>query len=275
MNSQIYHIQSKILQPYIKYILFNKYTKADINKKIVSFANNNFCLGIIKNGALVDTKNGTFEIHKSIHTNAYLTGIYLAPFSIVAKDSFEEICIDFTPLGYSLFFTTPGKKYLLDSHILQYIFREYESIFIDSLFEENSIMAIGKLIETILELKYKKSSKELPLLNTFLHFIKSANTNISIQQIAIKMNCSERTIERYLKDNLDVTPKEYLRVARFRKFLPYVGNTIFKQSHHANELGFFDNSHLINEIKFFTGLPPSKLAQQMLILEDTVWFGIY
>ncbi|WP_398358623.1 helix-turn-helix domain-containing protein [Sphingobacterium wenxiniae] len=66
-------------------------------------------------------------------------------------------------------------------------------------------------------------------------------------------------MERNFKRFIGLSPKEYSNIIRFRNAL----NLIKKSNQNrslldiAFECGYYDHSHLANEIKRITGLPPS------------------
>ena len=72
---------------------------------------------------------------------------------------------------------------------------------------------------------------------------------------------SVRQLERNFKKFIGLSPKEYANIIRFQYALGLIKNSEKKRSllEIAFECGYYDHSHLTNEIKRNTGLAPSQL----------------
>lgn len=80
------------------------------------------------------------------------------------------------------------------------------------------------------------------------------------KNLADNHNISLRQLERKFKNEVGVSIKLYSRLIRFNKTLITIKSCPNQSlSEIAYHLGFYDHSHLTNEIKHFTGLEPSSL----------------
>lgn len=103
--------------------------------------------------------------------------------------------------------------------------------------------------------------KKDSLLQPVLECIHNSNGKLSIYELA-KMNFTTvRQLERNFKTHIGISPKEYSNIVRFQNAL-----SIIKSSHNkrslldiAFECGYYDHSHLANEIRRNTGLSPTEL----------------
>ncbi|PRD57113.1 helix-turn-helix domain-containing protein [Sphingobacterium gobiense] len=98
-------------------------------------------------------------------------------------------------------------------------------------------------------------------LQSVLNDIHSANGTSSIYELA-KRNCTTiRQLERNFKKLIGLSPKEYSNIIRFQYALRLIKNPNQNRSLSdiAFECGYYDHSHLSNEIKRNTGLSPSLL----------------
>lgn len=70
-----------------------------------------------------------------------------------------------------------------------------------------------------------------------------------------------RQLERHFKKHIGLSPKEYSNIIRFQNALGMIKNSEADRSllDIAFECGYYDHSHLANEIKRHTGLSPSLL----------------
>jgi AraC-like DNA-binding protein len=85
--------------------------------------------------------------------------------------------------------------------------------------------------------------------------------NIPVEVLAKKHFVTTRQLERQFNQYLGVSPKEFSSFARFRYTYEKIRNNSSLQSLNdiALECGYYDHAHLTNEIKRYTGLPPSQL----------------
>ena len=98
-------------------------------------------------------------------------------------------------------------------------------------------------------------------LKSVLIDIHNSNGQLSIYDLAERNFTTTRQLERQFKTNIGVTPKEYSSIIRFQNALRVIRKSGSKRSllDIAFECGFYDHSHLANEIKRNTGLSPSQL----------------
>jgi AraC-like DNA-binding protein len=89
----------------------------------------------------------------------------------------------------------------------------------------------------------------------------NSNGQLSIHEIAKKNHTTVRQLERNFKIHIGLTPKEYSNIIRFQNTLSVIKSSPQERSllDIAFECGFYDHSHLANEIKRNTGLVPSQL----------------
>jgi AraC-like DNA-binding protein len=273
MELSVYNIQSHILKPYIQYILFSYNENEEIETRLKSFANNNYCLGITKDKKIEHHVNGTIKFIEKPGIYSYITGNYLKPFETTIKGMHDEICIDFTPLGYHHFFSFSPKTYLFEEDVLMEGFGKNTHIEFEKIFNEKKVAIRGEMIEKFLcksVINYSNC-----ILEEAIHLIHSSNGYSTLADMCSRMKQSEKKIYRLFREKLDVSPKEYMRICRFRHSLSLLKNEkSLMLTNHAYESGFYDQSHFIKEIKFFTGVTPKLLLAHVQIVQNKVWFGL-
>lgn len=99
------------------------------------------------------------------------------------------------------------------------------------------------------------------LLQSVIDDIHQSNGQLSINEIAKRNFITVRRLERNFKTHIGITPKEYSNIVRFQNALYRIKNSNQGKSllDVAIECGYYDHSHLSNEIKRNTGLAPSQL----------------
>ena len=112
----------------------------------------------------------------------------------------------------------------------------------------------------LLELFKKSLLKNKKIRIPIEHIINEIKNNrgcINIKELANEYNCSLSKLERNFNDCVGITPKQYARIIRFNEVLNilninnynYLRDFIFK-------MGYYDQSHFINEFKNFMGTTP-------------------
>lgn len=98
-------------------------------------------------------------------------------------------------------------------------------------------------------------------LRSVINDIHSANGQINIEELSKRNFTTVRQLERDFKKLVGLSPKEYSNIIRFQNALSIIkkseGNRSFLDI--AFECGYYDHSHLTNEIKRNTGFSPSQL----------------
>lgn len=98
-------------------------------------------------------------------------------------------------------------------------------------------------------------------LQSVIDDIQSSNGQLSIYELSKRNHITIRQLERNFRKHIGISPKEYSNIIRFQKALGIIKtspeNSNFLDI--AFECGFYDHSHLTNEIKRKTGLLPSQL----------------
>lgn len=272
MQFDTYKIQSPALKKYVQYILFNYSNEHTTNRLITSYANNNICLGIIKDNVLNEGVNHEKLIKPKPGIHSYISGMYLAPHRFRVTGTIDEICIDFTPLGYYQFFRSPLKTYILEENIIAEAWGKEAVFFFEKVFNETGLQERGAMVESFL-LKKLLSTDHI-FLRQCLHEIHSAQGKITLHELSVKLQCSEKKIVRTFCATLDITPKDYMKILRFRSALNLLKNKTLSLTDIAYELEYYDQSHFIKEIQFFTGLTPKKLYYSLHNIHDDVLVSI-
>ncbi len=272
MNFVVHQIQSAQLKPYIQYILFSHSGEVTEEMRFRSFANTNYCLGILNNKRIELSERGSICFKENIGIYSYMTGIYLAPFDTNVSQGHDEICIDFTPIGYHHFFKFPPKTYLLHEDVLTEAFGRKAILFFETVFTKKCRVNRGEMIEMFL-LAFLQPYKN-SLLEEVIHLTNSSHGTLSLANLCNMVKQRERKIYRLFREKLDVNPKEYMRICRFRYSLEVIKNSKMETlTAIAYEAGFHDQCHFIKEIKFFTGVTPKLLSSNVRIIQDKVWIG--
>lgn len=95
---------------------------------------------------------------------------------------------------------------------------------------------------------------------------------VNLQQLAHQLNSSERTFRRQFTQVVGVSPKYYVRMQRFihtRRWLDQHPKINWQDI--LSLTGYYDQAHLINEFKYFSGSSPRLYESQAAGLHDALY----
>ncbi|WP_235296407.1 AraC family transcriptional regulator [Portibacter marinus] len=265
--SSTYEIISPALIPYVQYILFNQSkSKGSIN---TSYSNTNVCLGILNKSNLERQPQGGFINKYSSGINSYLSGFYLRPHHFTTEAPLDEICIDFSPLGFHSFFNYHPEDYIIDDILLE-TFGHQAKDFFSRVFEFENLNTRGRWIESFLLRHLKEFDHSF--VTACMHAMHSCESQC-VRDITTTLNCSERKLQRTMKAYFGISPKQYLKILRFRKIMHQIQtkDTGYKLSDLAYGFNFYDESHMHKDIYYFTGKSPTSLARDIRSIDDKVF----
>jgi AraC-like DNA-binding protein len=175
----------------------------------------------------------------------------------------------FTPLGYYHFFRLPLKQYILGEDVLTEAFGSSSLQFFENIFEEKDFHKRGKQIETFLQAQLRSFDDNFMKLS--FHHLEKHKGNITLKELATNQNCSEKRLQRSFKQQLDIMPKEYIQILKFREALHYLernnSNTL---TDICFEAGYYDQSHFIRNINRYTGKKPGELRKSIKSIDQKV-----
>lgn len=99
----------------------------------------------------------------------------------------------------------------------------------------------------------------------------------NVDQLAEACHLSVRSIERRFKDSVGVSPRRYLRVARLHVALDLRDRRpTATWGEIAADAGYFDQMHLVHDMKALGGAPPQRLFDELQpLFQELRMTGIY
>lgn len=88
--------------------------------------------------------------------------------------------------------------------------------------------------------------------------ILTCNGLLTIQELTQELATSERTLERYFKQHVGLSPKRYCRIIRHAYIFKLVNEKPDNWAQVAYQAGYYDQTHFIKNFQEFTGEDPSK-----------------
>jgi AraC-like DNA-binding protein len=91
----------------------------------------------------------------------------------------------------------------------------------------------------------------------------SRDSVANVNDVAVALGVSERHLRRVFRDTVGMGPKEYARLARFRRALRAAREGHEGWSSIAAEVGYYDQAHLIAEFRAIAGVTPNALLSEL------------
>jgi len=84
------------------------------------------------------------------------------------------------------------------------------------------------------------------------------------EEMALEVGVSMRSLQRIFQDEVGISPRDVLRIARFNEAIRKIGQDDFKAFVDvALESGFFDQPHMANEFRKLVATSPSKFRRYL------------
>lgn len=241
---------SAMLAPYVRHYWLLESDDVVHSQRIIPTGNIELCF---HRGSLM--KRGGELIPVTSLSGQSLSFSDLVPTGIV-----NMIAVVFHPFGARAFFNLP--IYELSGLIASaddmnmYSLKELE----DKILHTSDDKACIGLIESFLigrlhpfkEYNYRRMVAAINAINL-------SDGELSVSRLADMVALSRKQFQRIFNEHVGATPKEFMRIVRFHKALYMLQNNPgmnFTTVAHA--CGYYDQAHMTNEFKLFSGYTPSE-----------------
>jgi len=117
-----------------------------------------------------------------------------------------------------------------------------------------------RLAENYLSDYAKKASGRFDIINNIINYMDNSNGMIRVSQICDLFNVTPRSLNRYFKDEIGISPKELLNIFRITKAIKLIiHNPDCDMTGISYLNGYYDQSHFIKEIIRITGRSPGHI----------------
>ena len=206
------------------------------------------CAGLVMNiGNTCLTDNGSVSMEFG---KTYVVGAMTS-----FKDSFIDsnthlLGVCFKPATFTNFYNYAAQNELTDNTLE---FEKLNSFNIDKILTKPT-----NYLNQYFSDRVKTKENQLQSILSDIH---SSNGKLNISELSSRNHITVRQLERKFKSQIGISPKEYSNIIRFQNALKIIKNSSENRSllDIAFECGYYDHSHLTNEIKRNTGLSPSLL----------------
>ncbi len=193
-------------------------------------------------------------------------GVLTRNYWVCLTGSIMRIGVQFHPGGAYPFFPSSVKKLTNQFFDIEAIWGESgrsltEAIQHSGLTPEERI----GLIEAFLFQRLAQFEKHDPAFNQAALVIRTRQGQVSLEKLADDIGLSLKQLERKFVENSGIPPKRLCRILRFRNlFLHITAHPTDKWVDTALTCGYYDQAHLINDFKLFTGMSPAAFIREIV-----------
>ncbi|HZY35198.1 MAG TPA: helix-turn-helix transcriptional regulator [Mucilaginibacter sp.] len=206
------------------------------------------CIDIIFNlGPDCLSENNTFLLNSG---QAYLIGTMTQFKETLMTPETRLLGIRFKPAAFTVFYEYPSLEKLTDT-----------TVALDKKLAPDIKSAANYPIAYLDHFFLKKLSKPKRSILPIISGIQESKGQLSVKMLAEKYFTTTRQLERAFNQQMGISPKEFINLVRYQTTFREIKNNHTQKSllQIAFECGYYDHSHLSNEIKRYTGLAPAQL----------------
>jgi AraC-like DNA-binding protein len=214
------------------------------------------------------------DSHKAINDKIIVTGQLKDYHDLILTGNLSIFAIYFLPHGLSMFLDLPIKEIFNQSIPLRLIIKDTINKLEDEISSADTFEKKISIAEKFLMSQIRKNEKKYKYdrIKHTIYKINQAKGIIDIEDLASQTFLSRKQFERTFAEYVGTSPKQFLQIIRFQ-------NTIYEKSQNphirltdlAYNCGYFDQAHMINEFKKFSGITPKKYFENEGVLSD--YFG--
>ncbi len=229
--------------------------------------------GVMKNVELAVVPSGTPEI--TIHfgdgvesylnypgtvRTGYLYGPHTRPGFFKSTGSIKCLCINFKPLGLNKIMGMPQIETRNCTVDLELLFGRQGKNLIERVCLSQSHVKTVELVNHFLTKQVSGRKIKIRNITGPLRYIKKTNGTAKIRDICRDLKINIKTLERIFKKLLGLTPKEYANIIRLNHAYDFsVNYPDMKIQDIISHCGYYDQAHLVNDVRRYTRLTPQKL----------------
>lgn len=194
----------------------------------------------------------------------YVTGIRKSAYHLELKGRGRNTGVRFTPGGYSAFTKVAAASLIEQSFAVSLVLPHFQENVMTNILDSKNLPDMKKHLEPVLNSSLVNYQKEdFELLEAFFSILAKHDGPIELADMASTLQTNLRTLQRLFEQRVGVSPKTILRTKRFQSVANSLisGKTI-DWADFALEMGYYDQSHLINDFKAITGVSPRDIMRK-------------
>jgi AraC-like DNA-binding protein len=187
---------------------------------------------------------------------AHAVGTMTRPLLVLGSQYPSVVGVRFRPGRARMIFGLPASELTNLWVSLEEVWPDATSL-IDRLARLTGALAAVVALQRALEERLSSASGVPPQVTAAIERIASAQGHLRIGSLGPALGITRQSLARQFAEHVGVSPKMLSRVVRLRSLLAHVrGADSVPWSSLALRHGFYDQSHLIEDFRELTGLPP-------------------
>jgi len=205
--------------------------------------------------------DGSFSKHID-YQKFWVAGLQTKPTHVESYGISRMFLVQFKALGAFAFIKDPLHYYSNEYITLDHVFHKEADETWEKLQEANSLNHQFAIIESFLFGRISGNKLAHPKRLIALGTLFDQGANLTIHDICHKLNISRKHLNHLLKEYAGVSPKTLSSLFRLQRSLKTISRSRSdKLTNVAYQLGYFDQSHFINDFKRFTDLKPKEYTR--------------
>lgn len=198
---------------------------------------------------------------KGFLPESHLYGMTTGYTDLVFSGTVDLICIVFKPAGANLFFKMPLYE-LNNSYASLDALSDPDWLELEQRLNEatDDPACVGLIEQFLISRIYRLDKQEDKRISAVIDSICSGDTDVN--RLAQTACLCYKQFKRLFLENIGINPKDFLQIVRFQKLHRFLQlHTDMTVAELACECGYYDKSHLIKELKDFSGFTPAGLMR--------------
>src|SRR4030095_1184780 len=196
-------------------------------------------------------------------SGSVVSGTHCGPFVIDPRERVSVMGVHFRPGGAFPFLGTPANE-LADAHVdLEALWGASAIDLRERLCEAKTPAERFNLLEKALVTHLFRPLERHYAVRFALDTFGRSDSGLAIRDVARNAGLSQRRFIQLFAREVGMSPKLFRRVRRFRQALERVRRTAAPDwARVAVDCGYYDQSHLIHDFRFFSKLSPTEFVRQ-------------
>ena len=247
-----YYLSSPGLRKFVKYYWIVHVNNAAQNGSSAHISPSGYPELIFHFGDPVST-----NLHSPGHphfSNAFIAGQLTRPIQVTFHGFLHCLCVKLQPWALKALFDTDSMHFTNKATDLSDVLHHslYDQLS-DAENDQDRIETVERLLVSLLK---KNHASVSPVTRSVVNFFRN-NTHLSLRSMEEILECSGRTIQRRVREDVGMSPKLFHRIIRFNNaYHQKKINPGIPLQDLAFNYGYYDQAHFINEFKEFTGQSP-------------------
>jgi len=207
------------------------------------------------------------ERESSRYPGGFVAGLCDAS-TLTEHDGFQRgLQLNLTPIGARLFFGVPMSELAGRVVSVRDLLPKKHRDVAEQLEALPDWDARFDLIERLLDERIAQARVQTSVVSWAFRRIEECGGAVDIRALVRELGYSQRHVIGLFRDHVGLPPKLLARIVRFDRLMKHLrAGTSETWAQLALEFGYYDQSHLVRDVRQFTGMTPTKARGMMLDL---------